>query len=296
MPFPLITKPDGALTAVILMTTPDGGFSYVAGPGQYTFQIGGGRSLFAGLSASSAVEVAGTDVFDVRLHLQPSLTLAGQLLFQGQGGLPALVNRQVPIRPLRSQPSSAMRVGLTTSNGSFTVTDVTPGRSSLGGPLAFGPSTDSLTWTLQSVVVDGRNLTDLPIEIEAGNPPKQILVTYGDRFQELSGRLQSSPGAPVNDLTILVFPEDRNYWIQGSRRIAIARPATNGRFILSGRGPMTLPPGRYLLAAVDDIAKDEQFDPAFLAQLVPSAISVVLNPGEKKVENIAVQMRAAAPH
>jgi hypothetical protein len=49
--------------------------------------------------------------------------------------------------------------------------------------------------------------------------PKNIVVTYTDQFQELSGRLQSQSGAPATDYTILVFPEDKAYWIHGSRRI-----------------------------------------------------------------------------
>lgn len=68
-------------------------------------------------------------------------------------------------------------------------------------------------------------------------------LTYGDRRQELSGRLVLASGAPATDYTMLVFPVDKAYWIPNSRRIRTARPGTNGEFTLSGRGPLTLPPG-----------------------------------------------------
>jgi hypothetical protein len=58
---------------------------------------------------------------------------------------------------------------------------------------------------------------------------------------------------------------------------------------LSGAGPTTLPPGKYLLAAVTDIDRDEQFDPAFLGALVPAAVPVTLQPGEKRVQDLVIK-------
>ena len=93
----------------------------------------------------------------------------------------------------------------------------------------------------------------------------------------------------MSEHTIIVFPEDKTYWVNGSRRILITRPGTDGRFTLSGPGPTTLPPGKYLLAAVTDIDREEQFDPAFLAALVPAGIPITLQPGEKKVQDLVIK-------
>ena len=164
--------------------------------------------------------------------------------------------------------------------GGFSITNVFPGRYVIGGPLSFGPTTDTMTWALQSVIVDGRDVTDLPIDITAETLPKDVVVTFSDRVQELSGRLTRSTGAPAPEYAIVVFPEDKAYWITGSRRIVTTRPGTDGRFVLSGVGPTTLPPGKYLLAAVTDIDRDEQFDPAFLSALIPAAVPITLQPGE----------------
>jgi hypothetical protein len=164
-----------------------------------------------------------------------------------------------------------------------------PGRYQIGGPLGFGPTADTMTWALKSVAVDGADVTDRILEVSGDTPPKSIVVTYSDQFQELSGRLQSQSGAPASDYTILVFPEDKSYWIHGSRRIVTTRPGTDGKFTLSGAGPTTLPPGRYLLAAVTDLGRDEQFDPAFLGQVVPAAIPITLGPGEKKIQDLAIK-------
>jgi hypothetical protein len=184
---------------------------------------------------------------------------------------------------------AAPQVGATDARGVFAVTRLFPGRYVLGGPLFFGATSDSLTWALQSVTVDGRDMTDLPLDISAETLPKDVVVTYGDRWQELSGRLQHASGMAAIDYTIVVFPADKAYWIAGSRRILTTRPGTDGRFRTGGPGPLTLPPGDYLVAAVTDIDRDEQFDPAFLAALVPGAVPVTLGPGERKVQDLSIK-------
>jgi len=168
------------------------------------------------------------------------------------------------------------------------VTNVTPGRYVLGGPLFFGANADSVTWSLASVVVDGRDVTDLPIVI-ADAPPKQAVVTYSDTWQQVTGRIGLASGAPAPDYTIIIFPADRLYWLAGSRRILTAHPGTDGRFTLSGPGPNTLPPGKYLLAAVTELDRDEQYDPSLLATLAAGAVPVTLAPGDRKTQDLIVK-------
>jgi hypothetical protein len=218
------------------------------------------------------------------------MAMAGRMEIRGTGVVPALAGRRIPMRSLSTiQGAPAAIVSATNDRGTFTVTNVFPGSYVIGAPLSFGPTTDSITWALESVVADGRDITDRPFEITAESIPKELVVTYSDRHQELSGRLSREDGAPVSEHTIIVFPEDKAYWVTGSRRIVITRPGTDGRFTLSGPGPTTLPAGKYLLAAVTDIDRNEQFDPAFLAQIVPAAVPITLQPGEKKVQDLRVK-------
>ena len=242
-----------------------------------------------GQFARATVEVTGSDVFGVQLVMRPAMSFTGQLVFRGQTMAPSVASRRVPLRSL-SPPGAGLVPSVLPTNaaGMFTVSSVSPGRYVLGGPLALGPTSDTMTWALESVIVDGRDVTDVPLEITE-SVPKDVAVTYTDRFQELSGRLTRSTGAPVSEHTIIVFPEDKAYWVTGSRRIVTTRPGTDGRFTLSGQGPTTLPPGKYLLAAVTDIDRDEQFDPSFLSALMPAAVSITLQPGEKKVQDLVIK-------
>src|SRR5690349_7035082 len=53
-----------------------------------------------------------------------------------------------------------------------------------------------------------------------------------------------------------------------SRRHAVARPATDGAFVMS-----QLPPGEYFLAAASDLRTDEWFDPTILRELASAAVA-----------------------
>jgi hypothetical protein len=277
-------------TASVIMLGPDGRFGFTNAPGTYSLTATG-TGAQQGQFASATIELAGADVLGVQLAMRPTITVSGQLAFEGRAAAPVLTGRRIPFTYLGAVLSGFGAPSPSTSNekGAFSITGVLPGRYLVGGPLNLGPTSDAMTWALKSVVADGTDVTDRILEISGDTPVKTVVVTYTDQFQELSGRLQSQSGAPASDYTILVFPEDKAYWIHRSRRIVTTRPGTDGRFTLSGAGPTTLPPGRYLLAAVTDIGRDEQFDPAFLGQIVAAAIPITLGPGEKKVQDLAIK-------
>jgi hypothetical protein len=270
------------------MTAQDGSFTIAnvnAGRYALTANAGGQPPQIA----MAVLDVNGVDVNGVQLVLRPGAKVAGTVAFRGTSRPPALAGWRVPVRTLGASGVPTPVVQDTDQSGGFTFVNVYPGTYMVGGPQPFGPTTDTVTWTLESVVVDGRNLTDLPIEVAADTPPRTLAITFTDRSQDLSGRITRTDGAPAPEYTVVVFPEDKAYWISGSRRILTARPGTDGKFVLSAPGPNTLPPGRYLLAAVTDLDRDEQYDPSLLNALVPAAVPVTLQPGEKKVQDIRVK-------
>jgi hypothetical protein len=169
------------------------------------------------------------------------------------------------------------------------VSGLVPGRYVIGNAPFFGASTASVIWGLESVTVDGKDATDLPITISPESVPKEVSVVLSDRFQELSGRLTDAEGKGVSDYTVMVFPVNDAYWVSGSRRIVISQPGTDGKFTIGGPGPALLPAGEYYLAAVTDVSKDEQYDPAFLQSIVSAAIKVTLRPGEKSTQDLRVR-------
>jgi hypothetical protein len=242
-----------------------------------------------GLTASVAIDTSAGDVLGVQLVPRPPINLSGQLLFEGST-TPMAAGRRVPVRALgrRNESGVPLLATNTSADGAFTFNGVVPGRYLFGGPFA-GASDDAVKWTVKTVMADGVDITDRPYEVNGDAPPKLISVTYTDQWQQLSGKLSRSAGAPSSDETVIVFPADRALWYQGSRRIAVTRPASDGVFSFGGPGVTSLPAGEYLLAAVVDLGRDEQFDPSFLATLVPAAAPVKIGPGEKKTQDLVIR-------
>ena len=275
---------------MIALVRPDGRFEFPhVPPGSYSL-IATGTAALQGQFASEVVEIAGTDRATVQMTMRPPLTLPARLVLDGTSP-PPLAGHRVPVRGLdaRGGGAAAPEVRPTDAAGAFTIGRVLPGRYLIGGPIFFGATTASVHWALQSVVVDGRDVTDLPLDVSAEKPPKEIVLAYGDVWQQITGRLTTAAGAPAGEYVVVLFPADRAYWIHGSRRIATARPAPDGAFSFGGPGPTSIPPGEYRLAVVPDLGPNEQYDPALLAQLSGASVRVSLGRGEKQVQDLRVK-------
>jgi hypothetical protein len=160
-------------------------------------------------------------------------------------------------------------------SGSLSITGVTPGQSRLSAALPPAGKPGAPAWTVRSVVADGRDMTDLPLEIAANRAPS-ITVTFTDVVTELSGTISAPPGQPASDFFVVVFPEDRSYWSAG-RRILSTRPDATGRFMFRN-----LPAGDYRIAATTDLVQRDLQDTAALARLAEQSAPVSLAAGEKK--------------
>lgn len=260
-------------------------------PGPYTLTALSGGAPQAAQYATLALDMTGIDALGIQLTLRPPMTLSGRLVFDATTSSPSTAGLIVPFKGIAGGPTGAAQasVGASDASGAFTIKQIMPGRYVFGGAMYFGANTNSVTWTLQSVIADGKDITDRAIDITPESLPKDVVVTLSDKWQSVSGKLAQANGAPANDYTVIVFPADKAYWVTGSRRILAARPDSQGQFILGGQGMVSLPPGDYLLATVTELDRDEQFDPALLASLIPAAVPLSLQPGERKVQDLVIR-------
>lgn len=242
------------------------------------------------LTGLTTIEVTETDVVGVQVGLRPPLTLTGRVVATGTSRAPSLAGHQ-----LRFEPTSAFlsgtavpQVSPTSATGEFRITNLHPGRFTLAGTPYLG-ATGGALWGLESVRVDGTDVTDRFLDIHADAPPTEIVVTFTDQWQDISGRVSNTNDEGVSDYTMLVFPVDEQFWLYNSRRVVTAQPNDDGRYQLGGPGPALLPPGEYYLAAVTDVSRDEQYDPAFLQSLIPAALRITLAPGQRVTQHIRVQ-------
>lgn len=260
------TRPDGTFTTASLT------------PGDYTIMAAtrpaaGEQPMWA----SSDVTIAGSDPINVTLVLQPAMTIAGRLVFES-ATLAAPKNLSAVRFILQGLGGRAMPNAARTTfdeAGGFSITGVTPGRFRFITSVP-GAAAGQGGWSIKSVILDGQDVTDLPLEISAGRSPS-MTVTFTDQSSELSGRLIVGAGDVASDYFIVLLPADRDYWVSGSRRIASARPDQAGNYLFRG-----LPPGQYRLAATTDLVPRDLQSVEALEQLAAQSTPVTLGFGEKK--------------
>jgi hypothetical protein len=242
------------------------------------------------LWASADIAVSGQDLTDLQLVLQPGMAVTGRIQFRGTTSqAPSdLSSIRLTLSPRGQQNNpgpGGTPIAQVDEMGRFTFGGVPPGRYSVTANVAGrgGGQGASGSWTLGSVVVDGRDVLDFPLEIAPNGSVQGADVIFVDRTQELSGRIQDAMGRPTADFTIIVFPTDSRFWLPQARRILSTRPGTDGSFTLRG-----MPAGDYRITAVTDVEPGEWYDPAFLSQLVPASLPITLREGEQKVQDIKV--------
>jgi protocatechuate 3,4-dioxygenase beta subunit len=281
--------------------TPDGRYSFSGvTPGQYTIAAktaeptaGRGRGA-AGpperLATSAPVwwaiaevDVAGQNL-DVPLDLQPAMTMTGRLVFEGALPRPddftGLRGYLVP-RNAGGNLGAGPPGGQVDKDGRFMFSGVTPGSYRVfwtGAPKPFG-------WSMKSAVALGIDVLDAPLEIKAGMPPIEWVVTYTDRETKIEGTLQDVTGRPASDYFIVVFTTDRAKWTARTRLVQTTRPATDGAYSVS------MPAGEFCIVALTDLESGETNNPAFLEQLIPGAIKITVADGEKKKFDIRIAGR-----
>ncbi len=266
--------------------TPDGRFTSAQPlpPGTYAL-IARAPNAFA----IATVEANGTDISGLPLVLQPPVSIAGRIVTAGEGRPPVIAGQRLQLTAMAAAMRSApAQITPATATGEFRVT-LPPGQYMVTGAPFFGASPDSVTWGLGTITVDGHDVTDRPIDVRPDAVPKEIIATFTNQWQDVSGRVTNAQGHAVSDYTMLLFPVDEAYWIYGSRRHVAATPDSDGHYRLGGPGPALLPAGDYYLAAVTDVTKDEQYDPAFLKSLIPAAIRLSLGAGQKVTQDVRVQ-------
>jgi hypothetical protein len=293
--FRLSNVPPGQYTLIARATINQGGRE--GGPAGRGVPPGGRGELLDGrgrgaampaadqirLWATADVTVDGRSVSNVTLALQPGMSVAGRVTFEGTTQqLPAdLTRMRVTLAPvvMPGTPGelASAAPGRVDAEGRFTISSVVPGRYRLS---ASGAGSG---WFLGSSIVEGQDSLDYPLEVKANQNISNAAITFVDRQTELSGTITNTRAEPVTDFSLIVYPADSRYWSPQSRRIQFARPATDGRFAFRN-----LPAGEYRLAPVLDPEPGSWFDPAFLEQLDSTAVRVSITEGEKKEQNLRV--------
>jgi hypothetical protein len=102
----------------------------------------------------------------------------------------------------------------------------------------------------------------------------EITVTMADDAVTVDGTATTADGKPTDEYTAILFSEDPSKWKLLSRFLKTAVPGTTKGFSFDG-----MPPGRYYIAAVENLIPGQYLDTEFLESLKAKATSLDLQRG-----------------
>ena len=250
-------------------------------PGRYTLRARGNNRDMP-LSAAQPLSVSDGDVSNISVMLNAGGSLSGTIAFESTqtpvpGDLTQVRVSAPSADPSDGGPNPNARVD---KDGNFTLDGVSAGphliRPNGGGALR--------GWSLKSVTVGGRDVTDTPIEVRSGQRIANVTLTFIDRLTEVDGAITDEQGMPVTEFTVLAFSTDSSTWRAQSRQIMTARPDQTGMYKIRG-----LPAGEYYLVTVDPAEQGEWFEPAYLDQHRAGAARLRLADGDVKTQDFRVR-------
>jgi hypothetical protein len=237
--------------------------------------VGGGRQF-----AFADVAVDGDDVTNVALLPQPELEISGRIVFEGERAPAAPPPRIAFPVALSIGNTSFVPPAIRVEGSRFAIHGLMPGLYRIVGAPQ-GVRTPIGPWWLKSVIANGRELLDAPLDLRQSTDDG--VATFSDRASEVSGSLKDAQGVPLPGAMAVVFSTDRATWFFGSRRVAAAR-ADGGTYSIRN-----LPPGEYRIVATTDLDSNEWFDPSVLERLFPSAAPITVTGVEKITHDLAVR-------
>jgi len=126
-----------------------------------------------------------------------------------------------------------------------------------------------------SFVFQGQDVSDTGLRIAGTEEIDDVQLVITRRTTSMAGSVVDAEDRPAGDYTVIAFADDRARWRPHSRYFAVARPGPERRFAIDN-----LPPGEYLVAAVDWVEEGTEEDPALLESLRAAAARVLLGDGE----------------
>jgi len=261
--------------AAITLSGPDGSFTFLRVPqGSYRLEAG---AAFTGQTAETAavtwgradVAVSDEDVTKLEVAMGGGRKVAGAVTFAASASQPATGLARVPVTLVPAAPglSPTSKIAID-ADGTFTRMNLVP------GPYYIRVGATPPGTYVRSISGGGHDALDLPVDLTDADVD-DIQITLTDRGTEIigsvrDGRLMQIPGAAV----IVMSAHDKQWTPNRTRYL---RASTAGSFAITG-----LPPGEYLIVAIDDALAEGWQDSRVLTQLRTLATRIALREAESR--------------
>jgi protocatechuate 3,4-dioxygenase beta subunit len=255
-------------------------------PGRYTAQVragrGRGNGAVLGEFGRQDITVGAQDLDGVMIVTAPGARILGSVTTE-RTSTASLRPQEVSVATRAVQVDASLPPGNSNArlnnDWSFEINGVFE-------PRVFRVNTPQ-GWVLKSVLLNGEDITDLPLDAAPGSTVSGVQIVLTDRVTEVNGRIADARNAPITDATVVVFPADEQKWIYQSRYIRAARPDQDGRFQVRG-----LPAyDDYVAIAVQGLEDGQAGDPEFLATIRDRGTKLSLKEGEAKTLDLRVASR-----
>lgn len=260
----------GGVTILDLTLGPGKSFSRPnLSPGEYILTARNQKEL-----GTLRVEVAATDISNLVISMRPVQPIRGRVTFEGTAPR-GVAQTAFVVRPALENNRVAYVAQYQKADWTFEI----PALTGSGVIRADLPR----AWFLKAVLLDGRDVTDTVLDFETfQGKPVEVVVTQ--IATEIRGSVADASGRAVTNYVAVAFPEDPQRWTPLTRTIASVRPDQEGRFSIRG-----LPPGRYVVAAVDYLPSGRERDLKVLGRLRTAATPVALTEGAS--QNVSVRLQ-----
>jgi hypothetical protein len=226
-----------------------------------------------------SLTVDGEDIEGISVALSTLGRLRGRVTLDGQPFAPrrqyVFVTAQ-PVDPDSLAPgASEVRIQ---ADGTFTILGLV-GRF----VLRVGEIAPALT--LARVEMSGSDVTDAGLIVRPREDVSDIEIVLSSRPTELTGRIVAGTSRAPGPCRVIAFSDDANRWSwTASRYVASTPPEPGGVFSITG-----LPPGTYLVIAVNEVEDEQWLDPQYLRQVSSRATKVTLLEGESRTLTLRLE-------
>lgn len=242
--------------------------------------------------ATMPLSVGEDGVTGLNVALQTGFRLTGRLELDGTSTKPGpdLIEKfSIQLDPADGSGSRmpvALR-GTIDRNGRISTNEIPPGRYVVLF-LAFAPDRLAMPgWEAVGATIDGRDASHTPFELT--RDVSTLVMTLSDRAPSITGLVRDAQGVPDPGAAVLMFPADRERWVDrgfSTRAMRLLRAGQDGRYRLG-----SVPPGDYIVAALPDEEAGDWENPEVLLAAMRVGTRVSMSTGNKSIDLVTTPLR-----